>query len=309
MGVARKQYTPDEKKAMVKMADEGWSYRQIAEKIRPGVKSAWRSVGDIVRQERRDQAEERARRERMAAQAAAQPSGAAAPPKATHIPHSQPQAKSSPIDLPDSLADSITAREMMHMLDDEQRELFVATYEDLRGEADEEQLTKAENEMLMRAAFSHVKYLRAQAMLARAESYIMLDLDGYLTNSDEDNAKKRFAGRADVYKKEAEQWHKEYMDLMNDLKLTRKQRLDKIKDTRNTFLDLQQELMSRARQDSIVEEIKRINHATKEEFYRMSMGEVGPDGQRHPWLLGAFDDVIDQEELSKRKEEGNEHST
>jgi hypothetical protein len=119
----------------------------------------------------------------------------------------------------------------------------------------------------------------------------MMDLDGMLTDSDEDKSKKRLAGRGEAYKKEAEQWQKEYMDYLDGLKLTRKQRLDKIKDTRNTFLDLQQELMTKVRQDSVIEEIKRINLATKDEFKRMAQGEVGPDGQKHLWLIGAFDEI------------------
>jgi gas vesicle protein len=147
--------------------------------------------------------------------------------------------------------------------------------------------------MLIRAAYSNVMYLRAQSKLQTAEAYLIMEMDGGLTNSDEDMAKKRYAGRGDTYKKEAEQWHKEYMELLNDLKLTRKQRLDKIKDNRNTFLDLQQELMTKVRQESLVEEIKRIQHATEDELRRMAKGEVGPDGQRHSWLVGAFDEFLE----------------
>jgi len=120
----------------------------------------------------------------------------------------------------------------------------------------------------------------------------MLEMEGGMGDSDEDKAKKRFAGRGDAYKKEAEQWHKEYMELLNDLKMTRKQRLDKIKDTRNTFLDLQEELTTKLREGSIIEDIKRINMSTLDEFHRMAKGEAGPDGKVHPWLIGAFDEVL-----------------
>lgn len=278
MGVARKQYTPDEIRRVLELNAEGWTYKQIAEKVRPGVKEAWRSVGDIIRKSRNG--------ELTPAQTGQKPSAA------RQSIMSRSTIKSN-VPIPPDMANSMTAHEFFSMLDDEQRKIFVATYEELRGEADQEQLTRAENEMLIRASFSNVKYLRAQQMLSLCESYLMMELNGELSNSDEDVSKKRLAGRGDSYKKEAEQWHKEYMELLNDLKLTRKQRLDKIKDNRNTFLDLQQELMSRARQASLIEEIKRINTATKEEFIRMARGEEGPDGQRHPWLIGAFDDFVD----------------
>ena len=194
------------------------------------------------------------------------------------------------------MVNSLTAREFMGMMDDNQRAIFVATYEDLRGDADEESLTPAENEMLIRAAYSNVKYLRAQSLLNTAETYLMMELDGELTDTDADKAKRRFAGGRESYKKEVEQWQKEYREYLNDLKLTRRQRLDKIKDTRNTFLDLQQELTDQARKGSIVEDIKRINHATEDEFRRMAKGEPGPDGKTHSWLIGAFDDYLAPEE-------------
>ena len=282
MSVARKRWTPDEKREVLRLSSEGWTQKQIAERLRPGVKSAFRSVGDIIREDRKQKE-----------QAVAQP----AQPASSHSP-SQPNAvfpgsSTSKITLPSSMATSLSANEFMSMMDDDQKRIFISTYESLRGDADEESLTAAENEMLIRAAFANVKYLRAQSMVALAENIVLSDMEGMLTDSDEDKAKKRFAGRGDTYKKDAEQWHKEYMELLNDLKLTRKQRLDKIKDTRNTFLDLQNELMQKVRQDSIIEEIKRINQATDDEFRRMARGEVGPDGQKHSWLVGAFDQYLE----------------
>ena len=279
MSVARRRWSPDEKRAVLQMHKEDYTYRQIAEKLRPGVASAWRSVGEIVR-ESRDRA------------VTDQPVGSGVKQHQIIAPRAQ---YSSKVELSESMADSLTAREFMTMMDDDQRAIFVATYEDLRGDADEESLTRAENEMLIRAAFSNVKYLRAQSLLNVSESYLMLDMEGGLPDSDEGKAKRRFAGRGDAYKKEAEQWQKEYMDYLTDLKLTRRQRLDKIKDTRNTFLDLQLELSHKIQQDSMVEDIKRINKATTEEFHRMARGEVGPDGQKHSWLIGAFTEFVDDE--------------
>ena len=276
----RKQYSPDEKKRIMDLYDEGYTYKDIAEKIRPGIKTAWRTVGDIIRAERKKEDETK--------------SVEMLEETKTHSTSITKKVKSS-VQLPDSMSGSATARELMMMLDDEQREVFVSTYENLRGQADEDELTSAENESLIRASYANVKYLRAHYMLMLCESYLMMELDGELSDTEEDKAKKRLAGRGDSYKKEAEQWSKEYNELLNDLKLTRKQRLDKIKDTRNTLLDLQEELMKKARQSSIVEEIKKINMATKEEFYRMAEGEVGPDGARHPWLIGAFGNILEKD--------------
>jgi hypothetical protein len=289
MGVARRRWSPDEKRTVLQLAQEGYTQKQIAEKLRPGVPTAWRSIGDIIREERKK---------------IVSPTVTNAP-ATSGTPLIPPPKFSTKIELPDSMADSFSAKEFMTMMDDDQRAIFVGTYEDLRGDADEESLTRAENEMLIRAAHSNVKYLRAVSLLNVAESYLMMEMEGAFTNSDEDQAKKRFAGRGDAYKKEAEQWHKEYMELLNDLKLTRKQRLDKIKDTRNTFLDLQQALTDQIRQDSIIEDIKRINMATEEEFHRMAKGEVGPDGKVHSWLIGAFDEYMSEVTQQETKDEEN----
>lgn len=290
MSVARKRWSPDEKREVLRLAGEGYTHKQIAEKLRPGVKSAFRSVGEIIREHRRRESEQAAQTESTKPSHNTQPTASRA---------SVPlfSRSSSSVQLPDNM-DSLTAQEFMNMMDDDQKKIFISHYQDLRGEMDEESLTRAENEMLIRAAYSNVKYLRAQSMLSLAENYLLADMEGGLTDSDEDKAKRRFAGRGDAYKKEAEQWHKEYMELLNDLKLTRKQRLDKIKDTRNTLLDLQNELTSKLKRDSIVEDIKRINKATIEEFHRMARGEVGPDGQKHSWLIGAFDEYVGSPETA-----------
>lgn len=282
MNVARRRWSLDEKAAIKKMIVEGYTYKQIGERLRPGVPTAWRSIGDIVREEIKPQP--------------LTPAQNGLPTAPTSTPVSRQVSAPSSVDLPDSLVDSLTAREMISMLDDEQRELFVATYEDLMGNADDEQVTRAEKEMFLKASFAHVKYLRAARMIALCEQYLMMDLDGHLGDSDADKAKKRLAGRGDAYKKEAELYHNEYMEILQSLKMTRAQRLDKIKDTRNTLLDLQAELSRKAKQDSIVDDIKKINNATKEEFLRMSRGEVGPDGNTHPWLIGAFEEIPPLEE-------------
>ncbi len=281
MSTARRRWSPDEKRTALQLAKEGYTHKDIAERLRPGVKSAWRSVGEIIREDRK-----------LKTQVAASPtpSGTQPTPIAVLPSHSP----SVLVALPPSMNSSLTAKEFMTMMDNDQRRIFIATYEDLRGDADDESLTRAENEMLIRASYSNVKYLRAQSLLNLAENYLMADIEGGLTDSDTDQAKRRFAGGRESYKKEVEQWHTEYMELLNDLKLTRKQRLDKIKDTRNTFLDLQQELVDKVRKNSLVEDIKRINMATEQEFRRMAKGEPGPDGKTHPWLIGAFDEFVER---------------
>lgn len=285
MNIARRRWTPDEKVSIRKLLAEGWTYKQIGEKLRPGVPTAWRSIGEIVREEIKP--------------STLTPAGSGLPvaQQAMPAPTSNGLKVSiSTIELPDSLEDSLTAKEMMSMLDNEQRELFIATYEDLMGNADDEQVTRAEKEMFLKASFAHVSYLRATRMVAMCEQYLMMELDGQLGDSDADKSKKRLAGTGEKYRKEAERYHNEYMEITKSLKITREQRLDKIKDTRNTLLDLQAELSRKARQESIVDDIKKINMATKEEFLRMSRGEVGPDGVVRPWLIGAFEEALPPKE-------------
>ena len=281
MGIARRRWSPDEKKTVLQLTKEGYTHKQIADRLRPGVSTAWRSVGEIIREERR----------KTISHTVTDAPATSGTQQHQIVP---PPRYSTTVELPDSMADSLTAKEFMTMMDDNQRAIFVATYEDLRGDADEEALTRAENDMLIRAAYSNVKYLRAQSLLNVAESYIMLEMEGGFTDSDEDKAKRRFAGGRESLKKEVEQWQKEYMDYLNDLKLTRRQRLDKIKDVRNTFLDLQQELTDAIRQKSLIEDIKRINKETDEEFRRMARGAKGPDGRVHTWLIGAFDEYLEE---------------
>ncbi len=288
MSVARRRWSPDEVSAIKRLFAEGYTYKQIGEKLRPGIPSAWRSIGDIVR-------------ERI--KPTLTPAGSGLPVATTNA--TVQLHPSNRVDLPDSLEESLTAREMIGMLDDEQRDLFIATYEDLIGESDEEQVTRAEKEMLLKASFAHVCSLRAARKIAQCENFLMMDLDGQLGDSDADKAKKRMAGRADTYKKEYELYNKEYIELLQSLKMTRAQRLDKIKDTRNTLLDLQAELVRKARQESIVDEIKKINMATREEFERMARGEPGPHGQRVPWLIGAFDEI----EVLKDKNDERKNTT
>ncbi len=282
MSVARRRWSPDEIASIKRLFAEGYTYKMIGERLRPGIPSAWRSIGDIVR-------------ERI--KPTLTPVGSGLPVATTNaIVQLHP---SNTIELPDSLEDSLTAREMLGMLDDEQRDLFLATYEDLIGESDEEQVTRAEKEMLLKASFAHVCSLRAARKINQCEGYLMMDLNGQLGDSDADKAKKRMAGRADTYKKEYELYNKEYVEMLQGLKMTRAQRLDKIKDTRNTLLDLQAELVRKARQESIVDEIKKINMATREEFERMARGENGPHGQRVPWLIGAFDELKEKNNESQ----------
>lgn len=291
MTIARKRWSPDEKRAVLQMAKEGYTQKQIADKLRPGVKFAWRSVGEIIREGRQKETESL--------------------PVTTHAPGvaSTPVLPSSSytsiVELPEDMADSLTAKEFMTMMSEDQRAIFVATYEDLRGDADDEALTRAENEMLIRASYSNVKYLRAQSLLNTAETYLMDEIDGNIPDTDAGKAMRRFAGGRESYKKECEQWQKEYMHYLNDLKLTRRQRLDKIKDIRNTFLDLQQELTDQAKRSSIIEDIKRINLATANELRRMAKGEPGPDGKVHSWLIGAFDEYLEVKDSPGENHEKN----
>ena len=290
MSVARRRWSPDEKATVLRLSKEGYTQRDIADKLRPGIKTAWRSVGEIIREANREKVE--ATTDHLAPGVSSTPV----------IPSSS--AYSSRVELPEGMVNSLTAREFMRMMNDDQREIFVATYEDLRGDADQDSLTSAENDMLIRAAYNNVKYLKAQHMLYLAEGYMQEELEGGLTTgTDEDKAKKRLAGNREIYKKEVEQWGKEYSDLLTDLKLTRKQRLDKIKDTRNTFLDLQEELSAMLKKGSLIEDVKKLNLVTEEELRRMARGELGPDGRRYTWLVGAFDEFMPEGSAPLRETE------
>lgn len=179
-----------------------------------------------------------------------------------------------------------TAREILAMLDSHQRTIFISTYKELKGETNDDALTNAEIEMLFRAALAHVQYLTASRLYHECERLVLEEIRGTLDSKD---PRRKLINRSQVYKDEMETKHREYMDLIGSLKLKRSQRLDKIKDIRNTFLDIQLELTNKAKQDSLVDDVKKINAATREELERIAKGEAGPDGRQISWLIGAFD--------------------
>jgi len=53
----------------------------------------------------------------------------------------------------------------------------------------------------------------------------------------------------------------------------------------------------------VIDDIKRINMATREEFLRMSRGEEGPDGKCHSWLIGAFDHLLPDSSRTQEEED------
>ena len=176
MGVARRRWSPDEKRTVLQLSKEGYTHKQIAERLLPGVANAWRSVGEIIREERKNT--------EPVSDTVTDPSSGSTNVAQHSVLPTKPSFTTT-VDLPDGMSDSLTAREFMTMMDDDQRAIFVATYEDLRGDADEESLTRAENEMLIRASYSNVKYLRAQSLLNVAESYLILAMEGGLPDTDE----------------------------------------------------------------------------------------------------------------------------
>lgn len=148
-----------------------------------------------------------------------------------------------------------------------------------------ESLTEAEEQQLFIAILEYVKAMRAMQVQSSEERLYAESMRGQI--------KKHITGlngaseinpnwRATVDPRFAEEYDthlKAYREIMDDLKLSRKQRLDKIKSDKKTLVEVAVELSNIDAQAQAAEDIERLSKETNETLQEML---------KNGYLLGKF---------------------
>lgn len=148
-------------------------------------------------------------------------------------------------------------------LSPEERDLFEYEYSQLIKSMDS--LTEAEEQMLFTALHEYVLSHRAGSIKSELERCVQETLSGMWKDGDI-----RFRTVVpNKYSDEQESHLKRYESLMDKLKLSRSQRLDKVKDTKKTLVDVARDLTTSEQQARVADEIERIERVTDKELKRM----------------------------------------
>lgn len=144
-----------------------------------------------------------------------------------------------------------------------ERELFEFEYGEIIKSMDS--LTEAEEQMLFTALHEYILSHRAGTIKAELEKCMQETLSGMWNEGDS-----RFCRSVPTkYSDEQERHLKRYESFMDKLKLSRAQRLDKVKDTKKSLVDVARDLTTSEQQARVADEIERIERVTDEELQRM----------------------------------------
>lgn len=145
----------------------------------------------------------------------------------------------------------------------EEQEVFKDEY--FRIVRSMESLTEAEEQMLFMATAEWIMAYRKQQMQNNEEQRVKDTMDGKYQKGDD-----RYLTFVDKrWGVEREQHMKRYTQFMDDLKLSRKQRLDKIKSDKKTLVDVATELASTDAQAQAADEIERLAAMRDDELKRL----------------------------------------
>jgi|SRR5689334_5297384 len=147
--------------------------------------------------------------------------------------------------------------------DDEEKAVFVSEYIDVIKST--ETITEAEEQALFASVLEFVLALQALARKEREEKLFEQSLNGEI--SDTDPRFRRF--RDESYGKEYDAHMKLYQKGMEQLKMSRSQRLKEVRSQKQTLVDLAEELSSRNAQAEVSEEIERLSKQKDEELKKM----------------------------------------
>ena len=258
-------YTEEEIKKILILHLEGKDHYQIAEIVRPGAKSAWRKIKLII--EQNTSAKE-----------------AIVVGQETNKQFINMSVDERTKYIVNNFAKSARGKAILNALIDEEKNLFLEEYNRVHSEM--ESLTAAEDQMLIGGILSYILGLRASQALAECE----IMFREYLKSNDKKANDPRLlaAGRGEAHKQEMTVRMKDYREVMEKLKATRDKRLDRIKDAKYTFADLVVNMTEREYQDSIIDDIIKLNRAEESELKRLIEGGMGPDGKKRKWIIGEF---------------------
>jgi len=157
----------------------------------------------------------------------------------------------------------------------DEKEVFVSEYTQVIRSTDT--ITEAEEQALFASVLEFVLALQSLSRKEREEKWFEQSVAG--TISDTDPRFRRFVD--DRYQKEYDSHMKLYQKGMEQLKMSRSQRLKEVRSQKQTLIDLAEELSSKNAQAEVAEEIERLSKAKDEELKRMV-----DDGH----LFGIFED-------------------
>jgi hypothetical protein len=145
----------------------------------------------------------------------------------------------------------------------DEKELFVDEYLSILKETDS--LTSAEEQMLFTGIFELILAFQAIGRKQREEDLYQRTINGEFQEGDAQF--RRFVD--DKYQKEYDQHMKLYQKTMTELKMSRKERLDKVKTERRTLVDLAEELSSKTAQADAAAHIEELSKLRDEELKSM----------------------------------------
>ena len=159
--------------------------------------------------------------------------------------------------------------------DEEEKEVFIGEYISVIKST--ESITEAEEQALFAAVLELVLALQALSRKEREEKWFQQSVEGKIPEDDP-----RFRRFIDPrYHKEYDAHMKLYQNGMEQLKMSRSQRLQAVRSQKQTLIDLAQELSSRNAQAEVAEEIERLSKFKDDELKRMIT-----DGH----IFGVFED-------------------
>lgn len=158
---------------------------------------------------------------------------------------------------------------------EEEKEVFVGEYVQVIKSTDT--ITEAEEQALFASILEFVLALQSLSRKEREEKWFEQSVGGFLPESDP--RFRRFVD--DRYHKEYDAHMKLYQKGMEQLKMSRSQRLKEVRSQKQTLVDLAEELSSKNAQAEVADEIERLSKLKDEELKRLL-----DDGHIH----GVFDD-------------------
>ena len=147
--------------------------------------------------------------------------------------------------------------------DEEEKEVFLREYIDVIKST--ETITEAEEQALFASVLEFVLALQALSRKEREEKWFEQSVNREIP--DDDPRFRRFVD--DRYHKEYDAHMKLYQKGMEQLKMSRSQRLQAVRSQKQSLIDLAQELSSRNAQAEVAEEIERLSKYKDEELKKM----------------------------------------
>lgn len=161
---------------------------------------------------------------------------------------------------------------VLGVMGEEERHLFTEEYFTILKSTDS--LTEAEEQQLFTAILEYVLGMRAMRIKTEEENLYRESMRGniprYLGEGKTQEENPQYRSRVDRrFEDEYNSRIKNYQSLMSELKMSRRSRLDKIKQDRKSLVDVAMELSSKDAQATAANEIERLSKMQDDELKRM----------------------------------------